>query len=93
MEETPNNENVVSLTKEELEKNLNHYRNVVNCLGANVPIQCLCLPKKVENALIKDGFIRIYDLLYRDFREVKGIGTENFDLISGRLDEFGSVGL
>ena len=85
------NDNNVKLTKEDLEKNLNHYRNVVNCLGANVPIGCLCLPKKVENALKAEGFILIYDLLYRDFREVKGIGEGTLDLITSRLDEFGTV--
>lgn len=89
MKETPDDS--VILDKEELQKNLNHYRNVVNCLGANVPIECLCLPKKVEKALIKDGFILIYDLLYRDFREVRGIGKVTFDLIASRLDEFGTI--
>ncbi len=92
MEETPNDINV-TLSREELEKNLNHYRNVVNCLSANVPIECLCLPKKIQNALIKDGFILVYDLMYRDFRKVKGIGKIAFDLIASRIDEFGTMSI
>ena len=83
----------IAISKEELQKNLIHYRNVVNALGANVPIACMCLPKKVENALKKEGFELIYDLMYRDFREIKGIGPQNFDLIASRLDDFVTVGI
>lgn len=92
MNETPD-EKVYVLNREELEKNLIHYRNVVNCLGANVPIACLCLPKKIENILVKAGFILVYDLLYRDFRKIKGIGDGAFDLIRDRIADFGTMSI
>lgn len=88
MDESPDS---VTLSKEQERQNFMHYRDVVNCLGANVPIECLCLPSKIEKALLAEGFRLVYDLLYRDFREVKGIGRISFDLIASRLDEFGTV--
>ena len=82
---------VYKVNEERLAENLAHYRDFVNCFGANLPIQAMCLPKRIENVLLRDGFDRIYDLLYKDFREVKGLGKAGFELIVSRLDEFGTI--
>ena len=77
--------------QEEARRNLAHYRNLMQFMGANVPVQALCLPKKLENALISAGFERAYDLIGTDLSKVKGIGKGSFDLIASRLDEFFTV--
>lgn len=78
---------------EDLKKNLAHYRNVISYMGANVPIQVLCLPKVIENALIKDGCLRVYDLINRDLTEIKGIGSDRLALLTSRLDEFFTISI
>ncbi len=78
---------------DELKKNLAHYRNTLMFLGANVPIQVLCLPKVIEKALLSDGCLRVYDLINRDLTEIKGLGRNRVDLLTARLDEFFTVGI
>jgi len=73
------------IDKDEFKKNLAHYRMSMQYLGANVPIECLCLPVVVQNILIQNDFIRVYDLLHHDFRKVKGLGTERIRLLTSRL--------
>ena len=74
-------------------EDLAHYRKVLSYLEANVPIQVLCLPKVVENALLADGCIRVYDMLNRDLTKVKGLGRNRLDLLTARLDEFLTVSI
>ena len=76
---------------EEARKNLAHYRNLMQFMGANVPIQALCLPKKIENALLSAGFDRAYDLIGSDLTKIKGIGRGSLDLLTSRLDEFFTI--
>ena len=83
--------NISESEKEEIKKNLIHYRNVVNYMGANVPIQVLCLPKTIENALIRQGYARVYDLINRDLTKIKGIGKARIDLLAASLDEFFTI--
>lgn len=78
---------------EEFKKNLGHYRNVLSYMGANVPIEVLCLPKVIENALLKDGCLRVYDLINRDLTEIKGIGRDRLALLTSRLDEFFTISI
>jgi hypothetical protein len=82
-----------ALSADELKKNVAHYRNTMNCMGADAPIQSLCLPLKIEKILLGEGFLRVYDLMFKDFREVKGIGKVAFDLIASRLQEFGTMSI
>ena len=78
-------------SKNSLDEDLAHYRNVLRYLGGNVPIQVMCLPSVIENALIADGCLRVYDLFNRDFTKIKGLGRNRIDLLRSRLDEFISV--
>lgn len=79
--------------RERFDQDLSHYRNVMEYMGANVPIAVLCLPKSIENALIRDGCIRVYDLINRDLAEIKGIGKSRIDLLRSRLDQFFTMGI
>ncbi len=79
--------------KRDWQEDLSHYRKILSYMGANVPIQVLCLPKPLEKCLISNGCLRVYDLINRDLAEIKGIGEVKIDLLASRLDEFFSVGL
>lgn len=74
-------------------KELAHYRMTLAYMGANVPIQVLCLPKAIETVLVREGYIRLYDLISRDLREIKGLGKTRIDRLSAALDEFFTVQL
>lgn len=79
--------------KPDLKKDLAHWRKLLAYMGANVPIQVLCLPKAVEKSLISEGILRVYDLIDRDLAEIKGIGVTRAELIASRLDEFFTVSI
>lgn len=85
--------NVNEQVNERLKKDFEHYRKTLHFFGGNIPIQALCVPKYIENALIDAGCIRVYDIFDRDLRKIKGIGTKGIDLLTSRLDEFFSVSL
>lgn len=80
-------------SKEDLKKNLAHYRQTLSYMGANVPIQALCLPKPLEKLLIKAGHLRVYDLINLDLSKIEGIGEGRLDLLTSRLDEFFTIGI
>jgi hypothetical protein len=79
--------------KENLKKDFFHYRQTLAYMGANVPLQVLCLPKEIENALLSNGCLRVYDLIDRDLRKIKGIGDRRLELLTTRLDEFFTVSI
>jgi hypothetical protein len=83
----------VKLDDEEVKKNLHHYRNVLSYMGADVPIQVLCLPNVIENILLRDGYVRVYDLINRNLAEIKGLGDTRLRQLTSRLDEFFTVAI
>lgn len=87
------NPDVEHLKKEDVKQNLSHYRKTLYYMGANVPVQVLCLPKSLENLLIKNGFIRVYDLISFDLGKIEGLGSRRLDLLTSRLDEFFTVSI
>ena len=87
LEETPNAEKV------DVKKELAHYRNVLSFMGANVPVEVLCLPQSVITILHKHDIVRVYDLIDHSLDGIKGLGKNRIDLIRARCDEFFSVTL
>jgi hypothetical protein len=79
------------LNSEKLSEEFEYYRNILSFLGGNAPIGVLCLPKHLQNKLIKAGFTRLVDLMTNDFRKIKGIGNISQTLLTSRLDQFFSV--
>ena len=65
------NEELKSKVNEELKKSLDYYRQTLLFMGANVPIEALCLPKVIENALLANGSLRVYDLINVDLAKIK----------------------
>lgn len=74
--------------KKELLSGLNTYRKTISYMAGDAPIEVLCLPKRVENALIKSGCLRIYDLFDRDLTKIKGIGKIRSRDLASSLDQF-----
>jgi hypothetical protein len=77
----------------QLKKDVVHYRNVMNYLGCNVPIQVMCLPPEIEKILLKEGFLRVYDLIGHDLTKIKGIGESRRAILEDRLDGFFSISI
>jgi hypothetical protein len=85
--------NVEVNREEEIKQNMLRYRRTIAFAGANVPIECLCLPKPIENILLKEGIVRVYDLLSNDLGKIKGLGKARLLILTSRMDEFFSVSI
>jgi len=77
----------------DFKKDMAHYRKTLYYMGANVPLQVLCLPKVIEKLLVSQGYVRVYDLISCDFAEIKGLGESRRDLLAARLDQFLTVSI
>ena len=77
--------------KEELSKSFQEYRNKINYMAADAPISTLCLPLVIENILLKNGLLRVYDLLNLNFLEIEGLGMVRARNLTTRLDQFLSM--
>lgn len=77
--------------KKELMKSFDQYKKTMKYLSADLPIECLCLPSQVENILIEQGYLRIYDLFDVDFAKIKGLGVVRIRDLTTRLNQFLSV--
>ncbi len=73
---------------DEMRKQMEHYRRALAYMGGDVPIEALCLPKPIENILIRDGRLRVYDLRDLDLTKIKGLGRDRRAILSARLYEF-----
>lgn len=80
-------------SKDKIDEDFQHYRKVLTYMGGNVPLEALCLPKVIENALLRDGCLRVYDLINRDLSKVKGLGRARVDFLRARLDEFFTISI
>jgi len=79
--------------KEQMKADFAHYRKTLQYMGCNVPIEVMCLPKEIENILLKRGFSRVYDLIGCDLTEIKGLGDSRVAILSAALDEFLTVSI
>lgn len=88
-----NNNIVVKDSLEQFKKDVAHYRRTIAALEGDAPIAVLCLPSSLEKILLKNGIVRVFDLIGTDLCEIKGIGRVRRELLTSRLDEFFSVRL
>lgn len=77
--------------KRDLKQDFYHFRRTLEYMGANVPIQVLCLTKPLEKSLIERGFVRVYDLIDLDLAKIEGLSCRHLNMLTARLDEFFSV--
>lgn len=74
--------------KEELAKSFSMYRKTINYMACDAPIEILCLPTVIENALLAHGCLRIYDLFDLDFTKVKGLGVSRIRDLTALFEQF-----
>jgi hypothetical protein len=77
--------------KEELKRGFENYRTTMKFLAADAPIEALCLSPTLEAILLREGFLRIYDLFNTDLIKVKGLGIVRLKELTARLDQFFSM--
>lgn len=85
------NDIAMKAIKEQVAQKFVEYRKTMSYLACDAPISSLCLPIQVENILIANGFLRIYDVFDVDFTKIKGFGPKRIGQLTARLDEFLSV--
>ena len=85
------NKSDIRKINKKLIESLQNYRKMVHYMSADMPIGVLCLPKAVEKVLVKQGFLRVYDLLNCDLAEIKGIGVIRRRDLTASLDKFFSM--
>ena len=67
------------------------YRQLVTLMSADVPIGVLGLPADIESILSKRGITRVFEIVGKDFSEIKGIGRKRAPLLTAALDQFLSM--
>lgn len=77
--------------KEELRKKFADYQITMKYMLADAPIEVLCLPSVIEQILLSQGFLRIYDLFDVDLTEIKGLGVVRVKFLTASLDKFFSM--
>lgn len=77
--------------REMVAKKLAEYQKTLSYMAADAPISILCLPKSVENILLRNGLLRVYDLFDRDFTEIEGLTEIRIRDLTASLDKFLSM--
>ena len=85
------NEMQLEKLKKDLRTSFEGYQKTMKYLVADAPIEILCLPKAVEQILLDNGLLRVYDLFDVDFVKIKGLGVTRIKDLTSRLDQFFSM--
>jgi hypothetical protein len=67
---------------------LKDYGKSIKFMTCDAPLSILCIPKKIEKVLSKNGIIRIYDLLYTDLTKIELLSVSDIRDLTSRLDQF-----
>lgn len=70
---------------------LDNYRKFMNCMAADLPIGCLCLPECDEKALLDNNIRRVFELFDLDLTEIKGLSESGRRNLTACLNEFLSM--
>ena len=85
------NPDVKAEEKIDINESFAYYKDILSFMGADVPIEALCLPQGIITILRREGIRRVYDLFNRNLGEIKGLGPAREELLTSRLHEFISV--
>ena len=77
--------------RDEVLKRFVDYKKTLAHLASDAPISVLCLPKPIENILVRQGLLRINDLFNVDFTKIKGLGSSRIRDLTACLDQFFSM--
>ena len=75
------------LSKKILES-MQRYVKLIDYMGADLPIETLCLPKKYERVLLSRGYLRIYELFDVNLTEIEGLSEVGIRHLTSSLDKF-----
>lgn len=81
-------DNDMKKIREELAKSLRNYTKTISYMAGDAPIEVLGLSKSIQNILINEGCLRVYDLFDRDFTKIKGLGKGRIRDLTTCLDQF-----
>ena len=85
-----NNEQLKKI-REEVLKKYKDYHKIMLLMSTDAPIEIMCLPKALENILLRNDFLRVYDLINVDFTKIKGLGVKRSRYLATSLDQFVSM--
>lgn len=77
--------------KQEIRKKFHEYEVTMKYMLADAPIEILCLKPAIQDILLSEGLLRIYDLFNVDLVKVKGLGVVRIKELTARLDQFFSM--
>ncbi len=77
--------------RDEVLRKYRDYSKTMAYMAADAPVEVLCLPKTLQNILLDNGFLRVYDLFDMDFTKIKGLGVVRARDLTTRLNEFLSM--
>ncbi len=86
------NKSVIQKINKQVTEGIQKYKQTINYMAGDAPINILCLPKAIETILLKQGILRVYDLLNRDLAKIKGLGKVRVDRLTSSLNEFFPMG-
>lgn len=74
--------------KEEVIKKFAEYEQSVKYMAADAPISILCLQKSVENKLMENNILRVYDLFDIDLTKIEWLNASALRHLTSSLNEF-----
>ena len=77
--------------RKEVAEQYKSYQSTLKYLACDAPIEVLCLNEALNNILLANGFLRVYDLFDMDFTKIKGIGVRRSRDLTASLDQFFSM--
>ena len=84
-------EDDVKVINKKLIESLENYRQTIQFMCGDAPIETLCLKKTTLTPLLAHGCLRIYDLFNMDFTKIEGLGDRGIGDLTSRLNEFLSM--
>lgn len=76
---------------EDLKKAFTEYQKALSYFASDVPIEILGLTKELEDILLANGIIRVYDTFNVDFRKVEWLDDSSRERLTTRLNQFFSM--
>ncbi len=77
--------------KKKLLESVENYQKTISLLASDAPIGVLCLPKTIENILIRADCVRVYDIINRNLTEIEGLTESRIAHLTSSLNKFLSM--
>lgn len=74
--------------KKDFVKSIIDYKQNIDQMLFDVPIQVLCLPENINKILARNKILRVSELRCADLSKIKGLGIKKIGIIQFRLGQF-----